>query len=142
VSADAVPRRIAAYLALLAAASQWTQSPPGGIKLPLDPAEIRAAERATTLRYVASGLPAEWAEAGIHYRDLPARDAVRFPGGERGIHHPILRGTSDPFGVAVLPRLPDGRILLLRHSRHATRRFHWEAPRVPRSKLDIHSVLG
>lgn len=132
MSSDAVPPRIANYLALLAATPHWTRSPPGGIEILLDPPEIMAAERATAARYLACGLQAEWAEAGIHYRDpylLLVRDAVRFPGGELGIHHRILRGTTDPSGVAVLPRLPDGRILLLRHFRHATRRFHWEVPR-------------
>ncbi|WP_155370541.1 NUDIX hydrolase [Catellatospora vulcania] len=29
----------------------------------------------------------------------------------------------------MLPVLPDGRILLVRHFRHATRRWHWETPR-------------
>ena len=127
-----VPARITDYLALLRQDPRWTVNPPGGIAILLDPAEIAAAEQATAARYAARGMPADWAEAGIHYRDpylILVRDAVRFPGGELGIHHRVLRGSGDPSGVAVLPRLPDGRFLLLRHFRHATRKWHWEVPR-------------
>lgn len=127
-----IPTRLAEYLALVAPHPDWFRTPEGGVEILLDPAEILAAEREMAVRYTTRGLPADWALAGIHYRDpylMLVRDAVRFPGGECGIHHRILRGSGDPSGVAVLPVLPDGRILLLRHFRHATRRWHWEVPR-------------
>lgn len=70
------------------------------------------------------------AGAGLMYRDdyvKLLRDAVRFPDGSIGPYVRLvpasLRG-----GAAVLPLL-DGRIVLLRHFRHATRKWHWEIPR-------------
>ncbi len=128
----AVPARLAEYFALRTRHPAWFETPAGGVEIILDPAAIFAVEREMGARYAARGIPAAWAEVGIHYRDpylMLVRDAVRFPGGDVGVHHRVLRGTEDPAGVAVLPRLPDGRILLLRHFRHATRRWHLEAPR-------------
>ena len=85
-------------------------------------AEVRAA-------MVKRGLPAEYADVGVLYEDsyiLLLRDAVRFPGGRLGSFIRIV--PVGPDGAVVLP-IADGRILLLRHFRHATRKWHWEAPR-------------
>jgi ADP-ribose pyrophosphatase len=50
------------------------------------------------------------------------RDEVLEPGGIRTIREVV----THPGSVVVLPVLPDGRILLIRQYRHATRRFLWE----------------
>ena len=50
------------------------------------------------------------------------RDDVLEPGGVRAIREVI----THPGSVVVLPVLPDGRILLIRQYRHATRQYLWE----------------
>lgn len=50
------------------------------------------------------------------------RDLVLEPGGVRATREVI----THPGSVVVLPVLPDGRILLVRQYRHATRQFLWE----------------
>jgi ADP-ribose pyrophosphatase len=50
------------------------------------------------------------------------RDEVLEPGGIRTIREVI----THPGSVVVLPVLPDGRILMIRQYRHATRQFLWE----------------
>jgi len=50
------------------------------------------------------------------------RDKVLEPGGVRAVREVITHSGS----VVVLPVLPDGRILLIRQYRHATRQFLWE----------------
>jgi ADP-ribose diphosphatase len=50
------------------------------------------------------------------------RDEVLEPGGLRATREVI----THPGSVVVLPVLPDGRILLIRQYRHATRQYLWE----------------
>lgn len=50
------------------------------------------------------------------------RDLVLEPGGVRTTREVI----THPGSVVVLPVLPDGRVLLIRQYRHATRQFLWE----------------
>jgi ADP-ribose pyrophosphatase len=50
------------------------------------------------------------------------RDEVLEPGGLRTVREVI----THPGSVVVLPVLPDGRILLIRQYRHATRQYLWE----------------
>lgn len=50
------------------------------------------------------------------------RDEVIEPSGVRAIREVI----THPGSVVVLPVLPDGRILLIRQYRHATRQYLWE----------------
>jgi ADP-ribose pyrophosphatase len=50
------------------------------------------------------------------------RDEVLEPGGVRATREVI----THPGSVVVLPVLPDGRIVLIRQYRHATRQFLWE----------------
>ena len=50
------------------------------------------------------------------------RDEVREPDGLRATREVI----THPGSVVVLPILPDGRILLIRQYRHATRQYMWE----------------
>ena len=55
------------------------------------------------------------------------RDAVRRPNGDLGTYVRTLPA-SGAAGAAVLPLL-DNKIVLLRHFRHATRKWHLEIPR-------------
>jgi ADP-ribose pyrophosphatase len=122
--------RLGAYLALSRTRPDDFTGPADGVRIALDPVEIRAIEAEVALRYAEKGWPAEWAEAGLSYRDpylSLLRDAVVFPGGRVGIHHRVL-SNSEPSGAAVLPLLGD-RIVLIRHFRHPSRRWHWEIPR-------------
>jgi ADP-ribose pyrophosphatase len=50
------------------------------------------------------------------------RDEVLEPGGIRTTREVV----THPGSVVILPLLPDGRILLVRQYRHATRQFLWE----------------
>ena len=50
------------------------------------------------------------------------RDVVVEPGGVRAVREVI----THPGSAVVLPVLPDGRILLIRQYRHATRQYLWE----------------
>jgi ADP-ribose pyrophosphatase len=70
------------------------------------------------------------AEAGLIYQDqyvMFLRDAVRYRDGTVGTYIRLLAASGNG-GAAVLPLL-ESRIVLIRHFRHATRRWHWEIPR-------------
>lgn len=67
---------------------------------------------------------------GVRYRDpyiTVVRDPVEFPDGSVGGHVRVLP-TAGGAGAAVLPVCGD-RVVLIRHFRHSTRRWHWEIPR-------------
>jgi ADP-ribose pyrophosphatase len=123
-------QRIASYLALRDQRPGVFDGPPDGIRIALDPEEIAAIETEVAIRYEQNRWPRQWATAGLCYQDpylRLIRDAVVFPDGYRGIHHRVL--SSDVVsGAAVLP-LHQDRLVLLRHFRHPTRRWHWEIPR-------------
>ncbi|MEV7414621.1 NUDIX hydrolase [Streptomyces sp. NPDC089919] len=71
------------------------------------------------------------AAGGVLWEDqflLLLRDPVRFPGGYEGTYLRAVGATREP-GCVVLPLLPDGRLVLIEHFRHATRSWHWEIPR-------------
>lgn len=58
-------------------------------------------------------------------------DAVKFPNGEYGVYGRIVWKCSlnGRGGVAIMPVLPNGKILLNRNFRHATRSWEYELPR-------------
>jgi ADP-ribose pyrophosphatase len=123
-------QRLADYLALRQRRPADFDGPADGIRIAVDPDEIAAIEAEVGARYEQKGWPREWAEAGLSYRDpylRLVRDAVVFPDGHRAIHHRVL-SNSHPSGAAVLP-VHEGRIVLIRHFRHPSRRWHWEIPR-------------
>ncbi|MFI1973664.1 NUDIX hydrolase [Streptomyces wedmorensis] len=67
---------------------------------------------------------------GVVYEDsyiTVLRDPVRFPDGALGFYVRIVETAGFP-GVVVLPFLGD-QVVLIDHYRHATRRWHLEAPR-------------
>jgi ADP-ribose pyrophosphatase len=68
--------------------------------------------------------------AGLIYKDsfmVLLRDAVRFRNGSVGPYIRMIPGLGRG-GAAVLP-VVDGKIVLIYHERHATRKKHWEIPR-------------
>ena len=123
-------QRLAEYLALQAERPADFTNVPGGVKIELAPERIAAIEDKIRDRYQARGLPGAWAEVGLCYQDpylRLVRDAVVFPSGREAIHHRVL-SNSDPSGSAMLPMHGD-KAVLIRHFRHATRKWHWEIPR-------------
>ena len=121
---------LSAYLELLRVRPELAINPPGGIEILTDPVLIAQAEQESRRGSPAGDRP-EWSSVGIAYEDryiMVVRDAVRFPDGRLGTYQRTLSKPWPVAGVAVLPIL-DGKILLIRHFRHATRSFSWEAPR-------------
>jgi ADP-ribose pyrophosphatase len=119
------------YMQLQIERPDWFSTPKGGVEIVTDPDTIRMVEAQFGDRYAARGQPREWALVGLHYRDpylMVLRDAVQFPDGSFGVHHRCLRQGTDPSGVAILPFYKND-VVLLRHFRHPTRQWHWEAPR-------------
>lgn len=107
------------------------ENPPDAVVEILDePGLVAAAERAKAAALRVRGLPEEWSRTGVVYQDeylTLLRDPVRFPGGALGTYIRALP-SSGAEGVVLLPVL-DGAIVLVEHFRHATRRWHLEAPR-------------
>lgn len=71
---------------------------------------------------------------GIVARDnywIWVNDPVIFPSGKAGVYGRLLwvNSLKGFAGVAVMPILPDGRIVLNRNYRHATRSWEYELPR-------------
>lgn len=79
-------------------------------------------------------LPKQWADIGVIFEDpyiIILRDLVEFPGGYRNgyirlFNRAYLEGGAA--GVVVLPE-QNGKLLIMRQFRHATRLWHWEIPR-------------
>jgi len=118
------------YSELLSQRPADFDGPPDGVRIAVDGEEIASIEIEVGQRYAEKGWPQEWAQVGLCYRDpylRLLRDAVVFPDGYRTIHHRVL-SNSHPSGAAVLP-VHGERIVLIRHFRHPTRKWHWEIPR-------------
>jgi ADP-ribose pyrophosphatase len=107
------------------------ENPPGApYEILSNPPLVAEAESEERSRLRARGLPESWSRTGIVYEDrymIVLRDAVRRPNGELGTYVRTMP-TSGAAGAAVLPLLDD-KIVLLRHFRHATRKWHLEIPR-------------
>jgi ADP-ribose pyrophosphatase len=102
-----------------------------GITILLDENEIRDVEIEAVQLLESQGLPVEWAKIGIVYQDqylMILRDAVRFPGGKTGTYIRLVDDQSEVLGTIILPVFQK-KVLLIRHFRHATRRWHIEIPR-------------
>jgi len=112
------------------------QSEPDGegtLKIIRDESEIDTWTAVRRAELASDGLPVEWADIGIVLDDpyiIAMRDLVEFPDGARRgylrlVNRAELRGGQ---ATVILPRL-GSKFLLLKHFRHATGRFHIEAPR-------------
>jgi ADP-ribose pyrophosphatase len=94
----------------------------GEIEILTDPEKMAAIEKSSSR------------DVGIIGRDkywIWINDACRFPSGHEGIYARILwvKSLTGPAGVAVMPVLPDGKIVLNCNYRHATRSWEIELPR-------------
>ncbi|MBA3312111.1 MAG: NUDIX hydrolase [Planctomycetaceae bacterium] len=120
------------YASLRQSMPQLFDNPPGDvIRVITDSDEIEAFERAERASLAQYAKPLAWAEVGVVYEDAyirVVRDAVAFPDGKKGSYIRVVPGRQNFPGASVLP-LEDDRIVLLRHFRHATRRWHLEIPR-------------
>lgn len=99
------------------------------LKILLDPADIRGVEKAAARALAERGLPEDGAVAGFVLDDpwfFVLRDAVEFPDGSRKLHARVVN--KNDHGSSVLPML-DGKVVLIRHFRHATRQWLLEIPR-------------
>lgn len=111
----------------------------GEIEIVLDLVEIAQIEKIQENRLLKKGLLAEkateFSRVGIVSEDqywIWLRDAVYFPKGIAGTYDRLIwKGPSlaGPAGVAVLPILPSGKVVLNLNYRHATRSWELELPR-------------
>lgn len=124
--------RLAEYLHLARTHPRLFVNPGGnGFTILLDAGAISRVEAEMGMSLEKRGHPREWAEVGIVFKDqyiLMLRDAVRFPDGSVGTYIRIVDTDDGARGVAVLP-VCDGKVVILRHFRHATREWHLEIPR-------------
>lgn len=103
----------------------------GEIRILTAPADVQEVEQQQRLKLAQYGNPEEWATVGLVFEDQyirVLRDAVEFPGGVRGTYIRVLQKRPGFSGVCVVPSAQNG-VLLVHHFRHATREWHWEAPR-------------
>jgi ADP-ribose diphosphatase len=123
---------LAGYLALFEEYPDLFHNPHGAaFEILLEEPDIRRAEAYMAEQLAKIGAPIEWSRVGVAFRDqymLLLRDAVRLVDGSLGTY--IRAVVPDPafVGVVVLP-VWQGQVLLIRHFRHATRRWHLEIPR-------------
>lgn len=106
---------------------------PAGVQIVVNPVARAVIEAEMAERMRLAGQPAHFGRAGLFYEDAyiwVLRDAVIFPDGRAGIHHRVVvrDAMSGINGIAVLP-IFEGRIVLLRHYRHAVGEWCWEGPR-------------
>ena len=124
-------RRLESYFALVGQYPAMFENPEGaGFRIVLEPHRIREAERGMAERLAKRGLAEEWGHVGVVFQDAYMtilRDAVEFPNGTLGTYVRSCRPGGVP-GVVVLAMRYD-KVLLVRHFRHATRRWHIEVPR-------------
>lgn len=109
----------------------FTNPPGAGFEILLDEAGIRDAETQAAARLQQAGAPPGWSEVGMAFRDqyiLILRDAVRYVDGTLGTYIRMVSSFPGGVGVVILP-VWQGKVLLINHFRHATRRWHLEIPR-------------
>ena len=116
---------------MLAAPALFTSSADDGITILTTDSGIADAEAAAKLMLQKKGLPSCFGQVGLVYEDQYVwflRDAVRFKNDSLGTYIRIVHKNLEFAGVAIIPRL-DRKFVLIRHFRHATRKWHWEVPR-------------
>lgn len=114
---------------------QFVNPPDGLITVLLDPEQIAEAESLMERRLLARGVPHHqaraWSRVGIAFQDqytFLLRDAVRFSNGTLGTYIRFVDPDNSAPGVIILP-IYQGRVVLVRHFRHAARQWSLELPR-------------
>jgi len=80
----------------------------------------------------ARGVPEQYADIGVVYQDpfiALIRDAVRFRSGGLGAYIRSLPADDTVTAGAAVLAVHGGKVILIRHFRHASRGWHWEIPR-------------
>ena len=111
----------------------------GEIEIVLDPMEIDRVQIVQQERLLKKGASLEeareFSRIGVVYEDqywVWMRDAVYFPQGVPGTYDRLIwknEFRGDVPGVAILPILPSGKVVLNVNYRHATRSWELELPR-------------
>jgi ADP-ribose pyrophosphatase len=139
--------RLSQYLSLtqefsttLGPAGSWQQQE---IEIALSPEKIEEIEQQTRQRLISKGFSEsqakDWTQVGIVAEDnywIWLRDAVTFPTGAVGTYGRLIwkNALDGPPGVAVMPVLPNKKIIVNVNYRHATRSWEIELPRGGRNK--------
>jgi ADP-ribose diphosphatase len=125
--------RLRAYSELRKNRPDLFLNPPGSAyTIELDAAAQQMVTAGQRRRMHDSGLPAEYGDVGVVYQDeylSIVRDAVRFRDGRLGSYIRVLPAARFGAGGSVVLPLVDSEVMLVRHFRHATRTWRWEAPR-------------
>lgn len=131
------------YRELLATYPTMFANQPGGFDILLDDPAMDKAEQQSweafrkqrdedkALAEATPGASSEWFRVGVVFEDAYLtiiRDAVRTPHGDLITYIRIYNRLDKGPGAAILARL-NGKLILLRHHRHALRAFLDEAPR-------------
>jgi ADP-ribose pyrophosphatase len=103
------------------------------LRILLDPIEIAQWQVQRRSELAAKGQPLAWADIGIILDDpyfMVIRDLVEFPDGRLNGYSRVISQADlrEGRGAVVLP-VYQGKIMLLRQFRHATRQWHYEVPR-------------
>lgn len=147
-----LPPRIQKYLAFRRTHAERLgpkgDSTKGEIEILDNPLEILTAEKTAAQRLINRGLTEEEAikrvQVGVRAEDqwgAKICDAVKFPGGAFGTYvRDVSWGKLETgtVGVAILPQLEDGRFVLTRAFRHATRDWVLE---IPRGGMDVGASI-
>jgi ADP-ribose diphosphatase len=125
-------QRLKRYDELRAQRPQLFVNPPGAaFEILFDEESQNEVAHKCAARLREQGKPEEYGDIGVVYEDayvIAVRDAVRKRDGSSG---PYIRIMSlvEADGAAVLPVLPDGRVVLIKIFRHGLRSWQWEIPR-------------
>jgi ADP-ribose pyrophosphatase len=120
----------------------------GEIEIVIDPANISKIQEIQENRLIQKGFSpdkaAEFSRIGIVSEDqywIWLRDAVYFPKGVPGTYDRLLWKSelkNKSSGVAVLPILPSGNVVLILNYRHTTRSWELE---LPRGRMNLQETL-
>lgn len=106
-------------------------NPPGApFEILDDPSAVVAVEDAMAARLAAQGRPPCWGHTGVVFEDpytITLRDPVRLPDDTTGTYSRRINA-GNAAGVVIMP-VHSGDVVLVRHFRHSTRRWHLELPR-------------
>jgi ADP-ribose pyrophosphatase len=117
----------------------WFVNHPGGFEILVRDEDIDRAEAAAygvlQAAHAADGQAGtpdhEWVMVGVLAEDawgVVLRDAVRTPAGDYRVYRREMNAPKRPGGIVALTKLRD-QVVLLKHYRHALRKFEWEIPR-------------
>lgn len=124
-----IPNHLVSYFKLVQQRPDLFDNSDGKLEILLNPTDILDVEKTVVQTLIERGVAQAGATAGFVLDDpwfFVLRDAIEFPDGSRRLHARVVNKNNH--GSAVLPLL-HGRIILIRHFRHATRQWMLEIPR-------------